>query len=206
MATRFDCSFGLAQANTTKGRNHGDVCIDKTRNGENALSQKPKTSYSENVAYELKSEHAHHKRTTKMNPESWSIKTDPKDAARRAGGRRHYNSVRQCQANVRRTKVVELLEVYGFLRGSQSAIAKELGVHRSTVCRDLQYFGLLERGYSPYEIHLKRKAERGQEIPFRPDTSPTDLRFDRISVLMRKLAAMGLSQAKIDIILNHVLA
>ena len=57
---------------------------------------------------------------------------------RRAGGRRHYNSVRQFLANYRLTKVVELLRQTGFDRGYQTIIANTLGVHRSTICRDLR--------------------------------------------------------------------
>ncbi len=79
-------------------------------------------------------------------------------------------------------------------------------MHRSTVCRDLQYAEDLERGLSPFEIHLKRKAERNQEIPMTPDTSPSDEHFDRISVLTRELLVKGLSQHDIDIILNHHMA
>jgi hypothetical protein len=57
----------------------------------------------------------------------------------RAGGRRHYNAVRQFRALARRLKVLELADRFGlFLRGAQARIARELGVHRSTVCRDLK--------------------------------------------------------------------
>ena len=40
-----------------------------------------------------------------------------------ASGRRHYNSVRQFQANYRLTKVVELMHETGFRRGYQTQIA-----------------------------------------------------------------------------------
>jgi hypothetical protein len=68
------------------------------------------------------------KRTTNLDWEA---------TCRRASGRRHYNSVRQFLANYRLTQLVELLHETGFRRGYQTQIAKELGVHRSTICRDL---------------------------------------------------------------------
>ena len=49
---------------------------------------------------------------------------------RRAGGRRHYNKVRQIQADQRLLQVVALLKELGLGRGSQSRIAERLGVHR----------------------------------------------------------------------------
>lgn len=59
------------------------------------------------------------------------------DARRRAGGRRHYNHWRQVKAELRRVQVAELLPVYGLSRGAQTRIAQRLGVHRSTICRDV---------------------------------------------------------------------
>jgi hypothetical protein len=56
---------------------------------------------------------------------------------RRSSGRRRYNSVRQFLANYRLTQLVELLHETGFRRGYQTQIADALGVHRSTICRDL---------------------------------------------------------------------
>lgn len=141
-----------------------------------------------------------------MNDLEWNATTDSASAARRAGGRRHYNAVRQFQADERRRRVVELLDEIGFCRGYQSKIAKALGVHRSTISRDFQYFWFLEKGCSPFEIFLRRKAERNQEIPLRRDTSPTDERFDPVSNLIRELAAKGLRQQQIDTILNHLLS
>ena len=68
------------------------------------------------------------KRTTNLDWEA---------TCRRASGRRHHNSVRQFLANYRLTQLVELLHETGFRRGYQTQIAKELGVHSSTICRDL---------------------------------------------------------------------
>lgn len=53
---------------------------------------------------------------------------------RRAGGRRRYNHQRQFKATYRRVKVAALMRDTDL---NQSAIAKQLGVHRSTISRDL---------------------------------------------------------------------
>jgi hypothetical protein len=75
-----------------------------------------------------------------------SAPTTPEEVARRAGGCRHYNCWRQAQALIRRSNESRLLREYPhFKRGTVSAIAKKLGVHRSTVCRDLKALRRLAR-------------------------------------------------------------
>ena len=70
---------------------------------------------------------------------NWSLPTSPDEAARRAGGRRHYNRWRQTLALIRQTKVSRLLRRYPlFKRGTVRAIARELGVNPSTICRDIK--------------------------------------------------------------------
>jgi len=64
---------------------------------------------------------------------TWSDWTDPETVARRAGGRRHYNAMRRFRATFRRFEVARLLRQG--LR--QVDIARRLGVHRSTICRDV---------------------------------------------------------------------
>ncbi len=56
---------------------------------------------------------------------------------RRAGGRRHYNRVRQFRAVLRLTQIVALLKEIGLGRGYQTRIAERLGVSRGTICRDI---------------------------------------------------------------------
>lgn len=75
-----------------------------------------------------------HKRAT-----NWTAPTDAATAHRRAGGRRRYNAQRALLAAYRRTQLVKLLDVHGGLlvRGAQAQIARELGVSRATICRDL---------------------------------------------------------------------
>ncbi len=59
--------------------------------------------------------------------------SDPDAVYRFIGGRRRYNSVRQFQALMRRREVVELLR-----KGlKQAEIARRLGVHPSTISRDV---------------------------------------------------------------------
>ena len=76
---------------------------------------------------------------------NWSAPTE--SYARRAGGRRRYNAQRQFIAEYRRTQLSRLLFCKGaFLEhGIQARLARELGVSRSTICRDLQT--LLREGH-----------------------------------------------------------
>ena len=65
-------------------------------------------------------------------------KLTPEQVFKRAGGRRRYNLKRQEAARVRRAEVQRLLDLYGReRRGVQARIARELGVARATVCRDV---------------------------------------------------------------------
>lgn len=69
---------------------------------------------------------------------SWSAPTSTSEVHRRAGGRRKYNSVRRFKADLRRIEVEKLFAEYAFARGAQARIARELGVNRSTVSRDIR--------------------------------------------------------------------
>ncbi len=105
----------------------------------------------------------------------WPLRTDPATAHLRAGGRRRYNAWRQLKAAYRRAEILRLaVEKYGVFpgfgvpakvarmgvtlptdRGIISKIARELGVHRSTVCRDCkQILRGLVRGELPSLINL----------------------------------------------------
>ncbi len=92
-----------------------------------------------------------------MRATNWTQRTDNHSAARRAGGRRGYNSRRQFQANIRVLSVLAELKKVGFRRGNQAEIARRLGVSRSVVSRDLKKFALYERGYSWPEIEMLSK-------------------------------------------------
>jgi hypothetical protein len=80
------------------------------------------------------------------NRRPWSEPTAWDEVCRRAAGRRHYNSVRRFRATMRRGEVARLLRVQGGLtaRGTQATLARQLGVSRSTVCRDIAW--LLRQG------------------------------------------------------------
>ncbi len=77
---------------------------------------------------------------------AWSFPTTPDEVARRAAGRRHYNCWRQHVAFYRRMEISRRLTVQGaFRRGYQARLARELGVSRATICRDVRE--LLRSGY-----------------------------------------------------------
>ena len=78
---------------------------------------------------------------------AWSVPTTPEAVARRAGGRRRHNAQRQWLALRRRyMEVARLLFCRdGCKRGAQARAARELGVSRSTVCRDVQR--LIQEGF-----------------------------------------------------------
>ena len=86
---------------------------------------------------------------------------------RRAGGRRHYNAVRQFQAAQRLLQVLALLNDFGLGRGSQSRIAERLGVHRSTICRDVAK--LERRFWGGNEAEEKHSADQRMQRDIRAE-------------------------------------
>ena len=69
----------------------------------------------------------------------WSHPPSRDVARARLIGRRRYNELRQTLAGERADIVFELLVQYGWDHwGTLTKIAGELGVHKSTVCRDRQ--------------------------------------------------------------------
>jgi hypothetical protein len=76
---------------------------------------------------------------------TWSRATSDDEAHRRAAGRNRYNFHRRVGAHLRRQQVIELwgeLNQRGGLglyeHGAKAEIARQLGVNRSTITRDLQ--------------------------------------------------------------------
>ncbi|MCY2987728.1 MAG: hypothetical protein NTY19_07680 [Planctomycetota bacterium] len=67
-------------------------------------------------------------------------------ACKRAGWRRHYNSVRQSRADVRRSKAIKLWMklVFSGVHGAGAKVARLYGVSRSTISRDVRYLHLLD--------------------------------------------------------------
>lgn len=69
---------------------------------------------------------------------NWSAQIDFDSVCRRAAGRRRYNAGRRAEAKERYKLVVEaILSPDGRKRGSQTKLAQALGVHRSTISRDM---------------------------------------------------------------------
>ena len=68
----------------------------------------------------------------------WSAPTDSDAVNKRAAGRRRYNAERRAEARERYKLVVEaIMPPDGRKRGSQAQLARALGVHRSTISRDV---------------------------------------------------------------------
>lgn len=67
----------------------------------------------------------------------WSLSVSAEETIRRAGGRRRYNRWRRDCALYRQVQVFRLLREYGGEHGSITRIARQLGVHPSTVSRDV---------------------------------------------------------------------
>ena len=62
------------------------------------------------------------------------------DPIHAAGGRRHYNSVRQFRAELRRIEIICFLaesHISLFVRGTQRALAERFAVSEATISRDL---------------------------------------------------------------------
>jgi hypothetical protein len=71
---------------------------------------------------------------------SWSATTDWETVCKRSAGRRRYNAWRTFKKEYRRKQVAELLAQYGLLdHGVQARMARELGVHKSVISRDVQF-------------------------------------------------------------------
>jgi hypothetical protein len=68
---------------------------------------------------------------------AWSQPTDWDTVCRRARGRANYNAKKRLAARLRQREVLQLLARFGWKYGVQSTIAAHLGVHKSTICRDL---------------------------------------------------------------------
>ena len=74
----------------------------------------------------------------RTSPSTWSVPTTTQEVVRRAAGRRTYNARRQFDAAARRIEVLKMLRQYGLSRGTQAKIARTLGVHPSTIARDVR--------------------------------------------------------------------
>jgi hypothetical protein len=74
-----------------------------------------------------------------MNNNRWPAYTNFEVVRRRSGGRNRYHALRRFWREERRCAVMRLLGRYGWdSYGVLSRIARKLGVHRSTITRDVQ--------------------------------------------------------------------
>jgi hypothetical protein len=70
---------------------------------------------------------------------NWSAPTNFDLVCKRAAGRRRYNAQRQAEARERFKIVIEaILPPESRKRGTQAQLARALGVHPSTICRDVK--------------------------------------------------------------------
>ena len=67
----------------------------------------------------------------------WSASAPGDEVARRAGGRRYYNSMRQLRALLRRGQLIQFLHDEGRGYGDQARAARRLGVSAATISRDM---------------------------------------------------------------------
>jgi hypothetical protein len=77
--------------------------------------------------------------TWKDGEMAWSDPVSDELASQRAGGRRRYHALRRDRATVRRGRLAQLLRVYGWTRGIQARIARELGCSQATISRDAKW-------------------------------------------------------------------
>ena len=93
----------------------------------------------------------------------WAENVSSDEANRRAGGRRHYNSIRRLRAVMRQRQIVRIVKYAGlnpYTHGVQALLARRFGVSRATISRDLRRCGV----YLSWENHrLWREWEREPE-------------------------------------------
>ncbi len=93
-----------------------------------------------------------------MRATNWTVKTDRQTVAKRAGGRRHFNAWRRARALWRLRQVIQHLGEVGFGRGNQAEIARRLGLHPSTICRDLKILKLMENNLHISQIEVLKRT------------------------------------------------
>ena len=103
----------------------------------------------------------------------WSASTDWETVCRRASWRRYYNSVRRVRALYRRNEVARLLTAQGALfdHGTQARLARQLGVSRSTICRDVA--ALLREGWPCPHCGAYKTPPEALDLRNRPSRRPT---------------------------------
>jgi hypothetical protein len=98
---------------------------------------------------------------------NWSAPTDFDLVCRRAAGRRRYNAKRQAEARERfKIVLAATFPPEGRKRGTQAQLARELGVHPATICRDVKKWKrtLLEAMRRLRVLHQSEDSEEVSDI------------------------------------------
>lgn len=94
----------------------------------------------------------------------WGAPTDFDLVCKRAAGRRRYNAQRQAEARERfKIVIATIFPPEGRKRGTQAQLARTLGVHPATICRDVKKWKrtlleVMER------LRVMRQSEEAEEI------------------------------------------
>jgi hypothetical protein len=131
---------------------------------------------------------------------TWNAETSDSEAARRAGGRRRYNQMRQAKAARRLGRIIDIMarnRWHSRQWGIRAKIARELGVSRATICRDLQHLerSLDSPSYADVWLRLYRKDRRTNGDCFGPRPGRVFPQMDHSQKRMLRVA-MGLGPRK----------
>ncbi len=92
----------------------------------------------------------------------WKERRDPGEVARRAGGRRRYNKLRAIAKAERRLVIARsVIAARGLHRGLATRLARDLGVNRSTISRDLKAI------FATADRWQRHDVKAGAEIDFK---------------------------------------
>jgi hypothetical protein len=109
----------------------------------------------------------------------WSTEISFDEVCKRAAGRRRYNAERQAKARERfKIVLAATFPPEGRKRGAQAQLARALGVHPSTVCRDVKRWkrtlqDAMRRLRERYELEGTLTGPDGSELTRAPQSAPT---------------------------------
>jgi hypothetical protein len=126
-----------------------------------------------------------------MNKGQWSKQVGGNESARRAGGRRRYNTKRKRQMWQRRFAI---LQIYATLEerpphGLQQALAERFEVNKATISRDVAWVersGFAYSGLAPLKCSFRRG---GVSIGYRSPLPPLDVLIKAVGGLRALRAA-----------------
>ena len=131
-----------------------------------------------------------------MRATNWTDATTAEEAAKRAAGRRRFNRWRQLLATQRLGLIVDILTRNGWTGrewGIRAKIARELGVSRSTVARDMQHVerSLVDASYAAEWRQFYRWWRRTYGDGFGPHPGTVFPQMDRSTVKMPRSHAVS---------------